>query len=170
MERELLLLGLLQGEGRHGYELHDFIEKYMQSCVELKKPTAYYLLEKLAKGGYVTETVEQSGNRPARRVYKLTQQGEAYFHFLLRENLRQYIPVRFGNLIGLAFLDNIMPADAIPLLRQRRESMALQLADALIAPAHHGAFQFLIDHQVAHLRAELHWLDTVIDQLTQTDS
>lgn len=167
MERELLLLGLLQQEGRHGYELHDFIEKYMQSCVELKKPTAYYLLEKLAKGGYVTETVEQSGNRPARRVYQLTQAGEDHFQKLLRENLRQYIPVRFANLIGLAFLDNIMPVEAIPLLRQRRESMALQLAEAETAPAHHGAFQFLIDHHVAHLRAELNWLETVIDQLTQ---
>lgn len=170
MERELLLLGLLRGEGRHGYELHDFIEKYMQSCVELKKPTAYYLLEKLAQGGYVTETVEQSGNRPARRVYELTQAGEDHFQILLRENLRQYIPVRFGNLVGLAFLDNITPAEAIPLLRQRRESMALQLSEAEAAPAHQGAFQFLIKHQVAHLRAELNWLDTVIDQLTQKDS
>ncbi len=167
MERELLLLGLLQEEGRHGYELHDFIEKYMQSCVELKKPTAYYLLEKLAKGGYVTETVEQSGNRPARRVYKLTKEGEDHFQLLLRENLRQYIPVRFANLVGLAFLDNIVPAEAIPLLRQRRESMAILLADAETAPAHLGAFQLLIDHQVAHLRAELDWLDAVIDHLNQ---
>lgn len=170
MERELLLLGLLREEGRHGYELHDFVEKYMQSCVELKKPTAYYLLEKLAQGGYITETVEQSGNRPARRVYRLTQAGEEQFQLLLRQNLRQYIPARFGNLIGLAFLDNIMPAEAIPLLRQRREAMALQLAEAEKAPAHHGAFQLLIDHQVAHLRAELDWLETVIDQLTHKDS
>ena len=170
MERELLLLGLLQQEGRHGYELHDFIEKYLQTCIELKKPTAYYLLEKLAKGGYVTETMEQSGNRPARRVYELTQVGEEYFQQLLRENLSQYIPVRFANLIGLAFLDNITPAEAIPLLRQRRDTMALQLAEAEAAPAHHGAFQLLIHHKVSHLQAELNWLDTVIDQLNQKDS
>ena len=169
MERELLLLGLLRGEGRHGYELHDFVEKYMQSCVELKKPTAYYLLEKLAQGGYVTETVEQNGNRPARRVYELTHAGEEHFQLLLRENLRQYIPARFGNLIGLAFIDNIMPAEALPLLLQRREAMAFQLAEAEKAPAHPGAFQLLIDHQVAHLRAELDWLARVIEQLTHKD-
>ena len=102
MERELLLLGLLNQEGRHGYELHDFIEKYMQTCVDIKKPTAYYLLDKLAKGGFITETVEQSGNRPARRVYQLTEAGNSYFDHLLRDYLSRYSPTQFADLVGLA--------------------------------------------------------------------
>lgn len=167
MERELLLLGLLRQEGRHGYELHDFIEKYMHTCVELKKPTAYYLLDKLANGGYIAETIEQNGNRPIRRVFKLTQSGEAYFQQLLRENLSRYTPNHFADLVGLAFVDNISLNEAIPLLRQRRQIMADSLVEAESAPAHHGAFQYLIDHQVAHLRAELGWLDGVIAQLIE---
>lgn len=169
MERELLLLGLLNEEGRHGYELHDFIEKYMQTCVEIKKPTAYYLLDKLAKGGFITETVEQSGNRPARRVYRLTDTGKSYFQHLLRDNLSRYTPTQFADLVGLAFLDNIQPAEAIPLLQQRRETMAAMLAEAGAAPVHPGSFQYLVDHQVAHLRAELGWLDRVIDELTRAN-
>lgn len=170
MERELLLLGLLNQEGRHGYELHDFIEKYMQTCVELKKPTAYYLLDKLAKGGYIAETVEQSGNRPARRVYRLTKSGISYFDHLLRDNLSRYSPTQFADLVGLAFLDNLKAAEAIPLLQQRRKTMAAMLAEAESAPSHPGSFQYLVDHQVAHLRAELGWLDRVIDELNQTST
>lgn len=170
MERELLLLGLLNQEGRHGYELHDFIEKYMQTCVELKKPTAYYLLDKLAKGGFIAESVEQSGNRPARRVYRLTDAGRIYFQHLLRDNLSRYAPTQFADLLGLAFLDNLQPTEAIPLLQQRREIMVAMLAEAEAAPAHHGSFQYLVDHQIAHLRAELGWLDGVIDQLMQVST
>lgn len=54
MERELLLLGLLQQQEMHGYQLHEFIDSYMQTCVDLKKSTAYYLLEKMAKDGFLS--------------------------------------------------------------------------------------------------------------------
>ena len=110
MERELLLLGLLQKEEMHGYQLHEFIDSFMQTCVDLKKSTAYYLLEKMAKEGYVTRTEEREGNRPPRRVYHLTPAGEARFLDLLRQNLATYLPAKFPGDTGLTFLDNL-PTD-----------------------------------------------------------
>ena len=49
MERQLLLLGLLRREDMHGYRLNEFIERDMAFCTDVKKPTAYYLLDKLAE-------------------------------------------------------------------------------------------------------------------------
>jgi DNA-binding PadR family transcriptional regulator len=49
MDRQLLLLGLLRRQEMHGYQLNEFIEEKMHSCIDLKKPTAYYLLDKLAQ-------------------------------------------------------------------------------------------------------------------------
>ena len=51
MERELLLLGFLRREQAHGYRLNEFIEREMTACTDIKKPTAYFLLDKMAHEG-----------------------------------------------------------------------------------------------------------------------
>lgn len=165
MERELLLLGLLRQQDMHGYELHDFIERYMQTCVDLKKSTAYYLLDKMAKAGYVDMTETQSGNRPPRRVYHITAAGEAYFQTLLRDNLSAYHPAQFGGVVGLVFLDEIAAEEARPLLQQRRSSLAETLQKIRNVPAHPGSMQYVITHQIMHLESELNWLDQLIADL-----
>ncbi|NKQ37836.1 MAG: PadR family transcriptional regulator [Chloroflexi bacterium] len=165
MERELLLLGLLRRQKMHGYELHEFIEQYMQTCVDLKKSTAYYLLDKLAQKGYVSQSVEQSGNRPPRHVYHITPVGEARFQELLRENLASHVPVKFGDLVGLAFLDDIPAEEAIPLLQKRQEALARSLETAVTVPPHPGSLQLVIQHQTIHLETEIAWLDSVINSL-----
>lgn len=165
MERELLLLGLLQRQDMHGYQLYDFIERYMGMCVDLKKSTAYYLLDKMAKDGFVSQSVEQVGNRPLRTVYHLTAAGKERFQVLLRENLAQYIPVRFGNLAGLAFLEEIPVDEAADLLSQRRQDLVNALIELENTPAHPGSFNNLVEHQVIYLKAELAWLDSILERL-----
>ena len=75
MERELLLLGFLRREQAHGYRLNEFIEREMTACTDIKKPTAYFLLDKMAKQGWITMRETREGNRPPRRVYRLTAKG-----------------------------------------------------------------------------------------------
>lgn len=166
MDRELLLLGLLRREDMHGYQLHEFINQNLSSCVDLKKPTAYFLLDKMAEAGWILEVEEQqAGNRPARHVYHLTPEGEAVFQRLLRENLSTYHSPRFPSDIGLAFLDALKPSEAITLLNRRRDSIAAELANAMAVPAHPGSSQLVIEHLVRHLRTEIDWLDEVIARL-----
>ena len=165
MERELLLLGLLRQHEMHGYELHSFIENAMSTCVDLKKPTAYLLLDQMTAAGWITVTEQRSGNRPPRKVYRLTATGEAQFQRLLRANLATVVEVKFGGDIGLAFVDALPPAEAIDLLTQRRQMLATQLQAAQNVPPHAGSLQFLIDHQAHYLASELTWVDKVIAQL-----
>jgi len=167
MERELLLLGLLQQQEMHGYQLHEFIDSTMQTCVDLKKSTAYYLLEKMAREGYVTSSEEREGNRPTRQVYSLTPAGEAQFQSLLRQNLAAYRPALFPGDTGITFLDDLPPDEAIALLQTRRAAMVEELERAENAPAHSGSLQLLIEHQIVHLRSELDWVDIVISHLAE---
>jgi len=165
MERELLLLGLLRQHAMHGYELHSFIENAMATCIDLKKPTAYLLLDQLAAQGLIAITEERAGNRPTRKVYHLTAAGEAEFQRLLRLNLATVVAVKFGGDVGLAFVDALPAAEAIPLLTQRQQQLTAQLAAAQAAPPHAGSLQFLIDHQVHYLTSELAWVGKVITRL-----
>ena len=165
MDRELLLLGLLRQQAMHGYQLMEFIDHALSLCTNLKKPTAYFLLDKMAEAGWITQTESQAGRRPVRRVYGLTEKGEAEFQRLLRENLASYTPARFPEDIGLAFVEILKPDEAIDLLSQRRSALAAALAETQAVPAHAGSAQFALEHQVRHLTAELKWLDEVTARL-----
>jgi DNA-binding PadR family transcriptional regulator len=165
MERELLLLGLLRSQEMHGYQLHEAIDSHLGMGVQLTKPTAYRLLNNMAEDGWVTYREEQEGNRPPRRVYAITVQGEDAFQHLLRENLANYQPAEFTRQIGLAFLDELSAKEALPLLYRRRAGMEELLESMRAHCEHPGSLQLMLEHQVHLLAAELDWLNTVIARI-----
>jgi DNA-binding PadR family transcriptional regulator len=170
MERELLLLGLLRSHEMHGYQLNELIDSHLGTSVQLKKPTAYRLLNQMAEEGWITHREEREGNRPPRRVYTITSEGETAFQQILRESLADYKPAEFRSDIGLAFLDALPTEEALPLLHKRRAIIEDQLQTMSTDDKHHGAFQLVIEHQVRHLSTELEWLDEIIDRMEQPES
>lgn len=169
MERELLLLGLLRSQEMHGYQLHEAIDAHLGMVVQLTKPTAYRLLSNMAEEGWVTYREEQEGNRPPRRVYAITASGEVAFQRLLRENLANYQPSDFTCQIGLAFLDELSPQEALLLLDRRRGDMEGLLKSLRSYCEHPGSLQLMLEHQLHQLAAELEWLDTVVARLQSTE-
>ena len=165
MERELLLLGLLRQQDMHGYELHEFINGNMTSLIDLKKPTAYHLLDKMEQRGWLQSHEDEDSSRPTRKVYEITSAGEATFQRLLRENLASYAQTVFSGNIGLAFLDVLSRNEALDLLQQRRTALHSQLTLYENVPSHSGSMGFVIEHQLHHLRSEADWLDSLIDRL-----
>lgn len=166
MERELLLLGLLRQQDTHGYQLHEFINRYLSTCTDMKKPTAYALLDKMAARGWITIDHEgREGNRPRRRVYTITDAGEVEFQRLLRANLSQHHPVYFTNDIGIAFLDALPHTEALPLLRKRRTTIAERLDYLKTLQPPHESPALILDHYLWHLQSELNWLDTLLERL-----
>lgn len=163
MDRQLLLLGLLRSQEMHGYQLNEYIDQQMAFCVDLKRSTAYYLLDKLCRDGYVTEEAEREGNRPERRVYRITPAGERRFQELLRENLASYTPPMYAEDIGVIFQQHL-PADEVRALLHRRltlmQAHRAQLAALGAAmPANHRA---IVEHHRLHLDAEIAWTETLI--------
>jgi DNA-binding PadR family transcriptional regulator len=167
MDAKLLLLGLLRQQNMHGYQLYEFIDRDLSVCTDLKKPTAYYLLNKMAEEGLIGEDQVQEGNRPPRRVYSLTEKGEAEYQRLLRLNLADYSPAYFGGDAGLAFIDTLDVPEARSLLERRRTALAEELASLSEVPRHGGSLQLVIDHRLHHLRSELDWLDALVENLAQ---
>ena len=164
MERELLLLGFLRREQAHGYRLNEFIERDMAACTDIKKPTAYFLLDKMTKLGWITMRETREGNRPPRHVYRLTAKGEAQYQTLLRENLASFMASKFPGDVGLAYADDLTPQEVLPLLAERQAALVAQLEETRQVPRHAGSLQLIVDHQLFHLEGELHWLDQVIAQ------
>ena len=166
-EQELLLLGLLKVQSQHTYQLNDFIERNLSHLTEMKKPTAYAVLERLSKAGYVDARSEQEGKRPPRKVYSITPAGEALYQQLLRENLAQSDHMRFAGNVGLMFLDDLPASEAIALLSQRLQDLERLITVHEQAPRHeHGlGVDLALEHVLVHLRADRAWLQGTLERL-----
>jgi PadR family transcriptional regulator, regulatory protein PadR len=74
---EVLVLAVLDGPQRHGYEIAQLIENRSDGRLKFQAATLYPLLYKLEKRGLVEgRWVEKSGQR-RRRFYRLTAAGRA---------------------------------------------------------------------------------------------
>lgn len=72
---ELLLLSLLDGPARHGYEIGKLIEQRSKGALTFHAASLYPLLYRLEKRGWILgRWVEKSGQR-RRRYYRLTVGG-----------------------------------------------------------------------------------------------
>lgn len=169
---ELLLLGLLDMQSMHGYALNEFLEQRLRFVSNLKKPTAYRLLERLYEQKLVDRESERVGRRPGRMVYSITEQGKQRLDELLREHLASGEWVIFPHNVALLFSNRLSDAECADLLASRREALMqwrAQLIESRQAhtpgtPAHR-----MLDHDLALLDAELLWLDETIESFRENN-
>jgi DNA-binding PadR family transcriptional regulator len=172
----MMVLGLLKGGPRHGYELHRIVVAHGSIYADFKKPTLYHLLHRLALQGAVQVRSEGGarGPRGERLVFALTARGEAQFLRLLRAALSSYDTTQTVFEVAAAYL-GMLPADeAQALLRQRRDVVRQRRAEMLAeigakagaAPTPGmAARQLATEHAVGLMDAELAWMDRVIRRL-----
>ena len=73
---ELMILSLLEGRPRHGYEISKLIESRSDGAIRFNVASLYPLLYRLEKRGWLEgRWVEKPGQR-RRRFYKLTAEGK----------------------------------------------------------------------------------------------
>ena len=73
---ELMILSLLEGRPRHGYEISKLIESRSDGAIRFNVASLYPLLYRLEKRGWLEgRWVEKPGQR-RRRFYKLTPEGK----------------------------------------------------------------------------------------------
>jgi DNA-binding PadR family transcriptional regulator len=165
MERRLLLLGLLREEEMYGYQINEMIETHLGSSIRLTKPSAYRILHSMAEEGLITFREEKEGNRPTRRVYKITRAGRSQFEDLLKQSLSEYKLTENINAISLAYIDEISKREARSLLEERRMELSRKLQEYFEDETQHGIYQLVIENQILHLSAELEWLKAVIERI-----
>ena len=165
MVQQLILLGILLGGKTHGYRLNEYVTHAMGLYADIKKSTVYYTLEKLEKDGYVEHETEREGKRPERRVYQITEKGKSYFLQLLRDNLGEFTRTYFNDDIGIAFMDQLSTPEVRELLEKKRGIIQSALKQFKEVPDHGGNWHYVIGHNVAHLEADLAWIDSMLNDL-----
>ena len=170
MHKTLHLLGLLLGGPKTGYDLHRILRAHGELYADLKKANVYYLLDRLARDGYLTVEAEPGARGPRRErlVYSITDRGQALFDELLRDVLRTPEPSFSSVAAAVIFLDHLPREAAISLLEERRRATQDRRAEVVSHGAQAGGgplSRAAVDHLIALIDADLAWTDRTLDAI-----
>ncbi len=73
---ELMILSLLEGRPRHGYEISKLIESRSDGAIRFNVASLYPLLYRLEKRGWLEGRWAEKPGQRRRRFYKLTAEGK----------------------------------------------------------------------------------------------
>jgi DNA-binding PadR family transcriptional regulator len=82
---EALILSILAGGEKHGYQLALEIEERSGSLFRFNHGTLYPILHKLEKDGIIAGVWRREGQRKKRKLYTLTRKGRMYLGWQVAE-------------------------------------------------------------------------------------
>ncbi len=155
----LALLGLLEREPSHGYDLKRDYDTYFGRGKPLPFGQVYSTLGRLARDGKVLVGEVEPGAGPDRKRYVITEQGVSDVETWLREPVEPephlqtvlFVKVTLALMSGRPaeqYLDTQRAAH----LQRMRELTELRRAGGVVDA-------LLADHGLFHLEADLRWID-----------
>lgn len=168
----LLLLGLLQSHSQHGYQLNEFIDRRLSSVTNLKKPTAYAILDRLEAKGLVESSEARQGKRPTRKVYGITEEGRRIW----AQELEKWLCTgpqsqQFADL-ALLFAASIDGSHLEEIIGRRLETLEDQLESLEVVPKHRAmvgssmtGIDWALDRQRALITADMEWFQKLLGSL-----
>lgn len=153
------LLGLLDAEPRHGYELKLAFDRVLSPQRPLPFGQVYATLARLERDGRVAIDGVERVDGPDRKRYTITPAGRTALRAWLGEPLHPephlhadlYVKVVLAILLGLS-LDELIDAQRRAHLERMRELTALRRSAPLPTA-------LLADYATFHLEADLRWLE-----------
>ncbi|MFY9930460.1 MAG: PadR family transcriptional regulator [Streptosporangiaceae bacterium] len=159
MSVPLTLLGLLEREPSHGYDLKRDYDAYFGRGKPLPYGQVYATLGRLARDGMAIAGPAEPGEGPERKRYVITSGGVAEVSNWLETPAApepHLQTVLFAKVVLSLMLDR--PADRYLDLQRAAH---LQRMRELTELKQHGDLvdTLLADHALYHLEADLHWID-----------
>ncbi|HZZ95747.1 MAG TPA: PadR family transcriptional regulator [Jatrophihabitantaceae bacterium] len=161
----LTLLGLLEREPSHGYDLKRDYDQYFGRGKPLPFGQVYATLGRLARDGKVIAAEAEPGGGPDRKRYVITEQGATEVQAWLTEPVApepHLQTVLFVKVVLALMLDR--PAEEY---LDTQRAAHLQRMRALTDIKRTGSVvdALLADHGLFHLEADLRWIDLTAARL-----
>jgi DNA-binding PadR family transcriptional regulator len=165
MNVPLALLGLLDREPSHGYDLKRDYDAYFGRGKPLPFGQVYATLARLARDGKVVVGEVEPGAGPDRKRYVITEAGKSEVERWLTEPIEPEPHLQTA-LFAKVVLALMLGRSAEDYLDTQR-SAHLQRMRALTELKRTGSFvdALLADHALFHLEADLRWIDTTAARL-----
>ncbi len=159
MSIPLTLLGLLEREPSHGYDLKRDYDTYFGRGKPLAFGQVYATLGRLTRDGQVEAAGEEPGAGPDRKRYVITEQGVSELATWLAEPVapEPHLQTVLFVKVVLALLSGRSAAAYL----DRQRAAHLQRMRGLTEVKRSGSMvdALLADHALFHLEADLRWID-----------
>ncbi|MFF3492969.1 PadR family transcriptional regulator [Streptomyces sp. NPDC002795] len=161
----LALLGLLERESSHGYDLKRNYDTYFGRGKPLPYGQVYSTLRRLARDGKVAVGESEPGEGPDRKRYMITDSGVTQVEAWLTEPVapEQHLQSVLFTKVVLALL---LERDAQAYLDTQRAAHMLRMRELTDLRRTGGLVdRLLADHGLFHLEADLRWIDMTVARL-----
>jgi DNA-binding PadR family transcriptional regulator len=162
----LTLLGLLEREPSHGYDLKRDYDKFFGRGKPLPFGQVYATLGRLARDGKVTGGNAQPGAGPDRKRYAVTPSGAQELYSWLAQPIEPepHLQTVLFSKVVLALLlgrpaETYLDAQRAAHVQRMRELTQIKRAGGLMDA-------LLADHGLFHLEADLRWIDVTSARLS----
>jgi DNA-binding PadR family transcriptional regulator len=160
------LLGLLEREPSHGYELKRDYDVFFGRGKPLPFGQVYATLSRLARDGKVVAGDAEPGGGPDRKRYAITAAGTTEVETWLAEPVEPephlqtvlFVKVVLALMLGRS-AEQYLDLQRAAHLRRMRELTELRRSGGVVD-------SLLADHGLFHLEADLRWMDTTAARLT----
>ena len=168
---EYILLGLLDEQPMHGYDLHKRLTSMegIGLVWQIKQAQLYAFLEKLESDGLLDGTLVQAENRPARKLYRPSSVGRQTFRAWLRSPVLHEREIRQEFLARLYFArhegtDAVLELleDQINICYEWMETIQINMAS--LRPDQDYE-RMVYEYRIYQVRATLDWLNAVRREL-----
>jgi DNA-binding PadR family transcriptional regulator len=170
-----VLLALLADEARHGYDLKRAYDARFPKARPLAFGQVYSTLERLTRDGLAEEAGTERVDGPDRTVYAITDAG--------RDALRDWLSVveppaphvantLFTKVVAGLLAEHVPGAEggvAVAYLRAQRRAHLARMRDyttVKTAPDASVGEVLAADYALAHLDADLRWIDLTLSRMT----
>jgi DNA-binding PadR family transcriptional regulator len=161
----MALLGLLDREPSHGYDLKRDYDTYFSRGRPLPFGQVYATLSRLARDGKAIAGEAEPGAGPDRKRYAITETGKSEVEAWLTEPIpaEPYLQTDLFVKVVLSLMlgrpaEEYLDAQRAAHLRRMRELTELKQHDSLVDA-------LLADHGLFHLDADLRWIDLTAARL-----
>ncbi|MDR3032682.1 MULTISPECIES: PadR family transcriptional regulator [Kitasatospora] len=165
MSVPLTLLGLLEREPSHGYDLKRDYDAFFGRGKPLPFGQVYATLGRLARDGKVVVGDPEAGDGPDRKRYVITEAGATEFEDWLREPVaaEPHLQTVLFSKVVLALMlgrdaEHYLDTQRAAHLRRMRELTEVKRSGSLVDA-------LLADHGLFHLESDLRWIDLTAARL-----
>jgi DNA-binding PadR family transcriptional regulator len=161
------LLGLLEREPSHGYDLKRDYDEYFGRGRQLPFGQVYATLGRLARDGKVVVGDTEPGEGPDRKRYAITEAGRAEVDAWLADAVEPE-PHLQTVLFAKVTLALMLGKPAEPYLDVQRAAHMRRMHELTRLKRSGGLVDVLLaDHALFHLEADLRWIDTTTARLSE---
>jgi len=165
------ILGLLAQKPMSGYDIKHFLKSLGWLIGSPSFGSLYPALHTLLRGNLVTVKVLLREGKPSRKIYSITEAGREALTEWINQPAKSSAPLK-AFVMRLILADNFSPVGLTAYLQQRRAQVA----------AHHASLEktggamdeeinlgqrLALDYGLALAFAELAWLDSTLNRLSQ---